>query len=247
MENIKSKVVILTGATGGIGEATAKLLARHGAKLVLAARREDRLQALAGEIEQNGGEAIYRPADVTSKKDMQQLAQAAVQQYGRIDVLINNAGIMPNSWLHELKIDDWDQIIDVNMKGVLYGIAAVLPSMREQLSGHIINVSSLMGHKVIPVTAVYSATKHAVRAITEGLRQEESPASRIRTTNISPGMVATETAISVLPPEYKDAVAPGSGMALSPDSVARAVAYTINEPDDAAVNEITIRPTLQEI
>jgi Short-chain alcohol dehydrogenase of unknown specificity len=170
-----------------------------------------------------------------------------LQQYGRIDVLINNAGIMPNSLLNERKVDDWERMIDVNIKGVLYGIAAVLPAMREQQSGHILNVSSLMGHKVIPVTAVYSATKHAVRAITEGLRQEESAASRIRATNISPGMVATETAIGALPPEYRNVAAPGSGLALSPDSVARAVAYAINEPDDAAVNEITLRPTLQEI
>ncbi|MBB3130563.1 NADP-dependent 3-hydroxy acid dehydrogenase YdfG [Paenibacillus rhizosphaerae] len=247
MENIKSKVIILTGATGGIGEATAKLLAQNGAKLVLAARREDRLQSLADDILKSGGEAIFLPTDVSSANGMQELAQAALQKYGRIDVLVNNAGIMPNSWLNELKIDDWGRMIDVNIKGVLYGIAAVLPAMREQQAGHIINISSLMGHKVVPVTAVYSATKHAVRAITEGLRQEESPTSRIRTTNISPGMVATETAISVLPPEYQDAVAPGSGMALSPDSVARAVVYSINEPDDTAINEITIRPTLQEI
>ncbi|MBB6633420.1 SDR family oxidoreductase [Cohnella thailandensis] len=247
MENIKSKVVVLTGATGGIGEAIARLLARHGAKLVLTGRKEDRLQALAGEIERDGGEAIFRTADVSSRQEIQEVAQAALQQYGRIDVLINNAGIMPNSLLNERKVDDWERMIDVNIKGVLYGIAAVLPAMREQQSGHIINVSSLMGHKVVPVTAVYSATKHAVRAITEGLRQEESAASRIRATNISPGMVATETAIGALPPEYQNVATPGSGLALSPDSVARAVAFAINEPDDAAVNEITLRPTLQEI
>lgn len=137
-------------------------------------------------------------------------------------------------------------MVDVNIKGVLYGIAAVLPTMRGQQSGHILNVSSLLGHKVVPVTVAYSATKHAVRAITEGLRQEESSSSRIRTTNISPGLVATESSISGIPPEYKDAVVQGGGMMLTPDSVARAIAYAINEPDDTAVNEITIRPILQE-
>lgn len=184
---------------------------------------------------------------MTSAEDMQKLAQYALEQYGRIDVLVNNAGIMPNSPLNELKIHEWDQMIDVNIKGVLYGIAAVLPTMREQQSGHVINVSSLMGHKVIPNTAVYSATKFAVRAITEGLRQEESPTSHIRATNISPGMTATDTAVSGLPPEYRDLISQNSGMAISPYSVARAIAFAINEPDDTGVNEITIRPTLQAI
>ncbi|MFD1773495.1 SDR family oxidoreductase [Paenibacillus rhizophilus] len=247
MENLKSKVIIITGASSGIGEAAAKLLAQNGAKLVLAARREDRLQSIVNDIKQEGGEAVYMPTNVTSAEDMQKLAQFALQQYGRIDVLVNNAGIMPNSPLNELKIQEWDQMIDVNIKGVLYGIAAVLPTMREQQSGHIINVSSLMGHKVIPSTVVYSATKFAVRAISEGLRQEESPSSHIRSTNISPGMTATDTAIGSLPSEYQEMVNQSSGMAISPYSVARAIAFAINEPEDSGVNEITIRPTLQAI
>jgi NADP-dependent 3-hydroxy acid dehydrogenase YdfG len=247
LENVQSKVVIITGASGGIGEAAAKLLARYGAKLVLAARKEDRLQTIANEIESEGGQAVYKPTDVTSAEDMQELAQYAINKYGRIDVLVNNAGIMTNSPLSELKIDDWDRMIDVNIKGVLYGIAAVLPTMREQKSGQIINISSLMGHKVAPATAVYSATKFAVRAISEGLRQEESPTSRIRSTNISPGMTETEMAMESLPPEYKEVITPGSGMAMSPYSVARAIAYAINEPEDAGINEITIRPTLQAL
>lgn len=247
MENIQSKVIIITGASSGIGEAAAKLLAGYGAKLVLAARNEDRLRAIANEIESEGGQAQYMQTDVTSANDMQDLAQFALSKYGKIDVLINNAGVMLNSPLSELKVENWDRMIDVNIKGVLYGIAAVLPSMRAQESGHIINISSLMGHKVIPASAVYSATKFAVRAITEGLRQEESPASRIRSTNISPGMTATDAAMSSLPPEYKDIITPESGLAISPYSIARAIAYAINEPEDAGINEITIRPTLQAL
>lgn len=236
MKDLNGKVIIITGASSGIGEAAAKLLAQNGAKVVLAARREDRLQAIANEIAQEGGEAAYFKTDVTSAEDIQKLAHFALKQYGRIDVLVNNAGIMPLSQLNELKIQEWDQTIDVNIKGVLYGIAAVLPIMREQQSGHIINISSLMGHKVIPTTAIYSATKFAVRAISEGLRQEESPTSHIRSTNISPGMTAT----GVLS-EYEDYPS------ISPYSVARAIAFAINEPDDAGINEIVIRPTLQPL
>lgn len=238
LENLNSKVIIITGASSGIGEATAKLLAQNGAKLVLGARREERLQTIVKEIEQEGGEASYLQTNVTSAEDMQKLAQFALKQYNRIDVLINNAGIMPNSALSELKIHDWDQMIDVNIKGVLYGIASVLPTMREQKSGHVINISSLMGYKVLPTTTVYSATKFAVRAITEGLRQEESPTSCIRTTNISPGMTATG---AVNEPQFQDYPS------ISPISVSRAIAHAINEPEDVGVNEIVIRPTLQGI
>lgn len=247
MDNLASKVIIITGASGGIGEATAWLLAKNGARLVLAARREERLRTIADAINREGGEAAYRSTDVTSAEDMRQLADFAIGRFGRIDVLVNNAGVMPNSPLHALRIEEWDRMIDVNLKGVLYGIAAVLPSMRERQSGQIVNVSSLMGHKVIPSTAVYSATKFAVRAISEGLRQEESPTSRIRTTNISPGMTATDTAIDGLPSEYKDAILQNKALTLSPDSVARAIVYAISEPDEANINEITIRPTLQAI
>ncbi len=245
MENLKSKVVIITGASSGIGEATAKLLAQNGAKVVLAARREDRLQSLVNDIKQAGGEAVYLPTNVTSAEDMQKLAKFALQQYGRIDVLINNAGIMPVSMLNELKVQEWDQMIDVNIKGVLYGIAAVLPTMREQQSGHIINVSSVAGYSVTPLSSVYSATKFAVRAISEGLRQEESPASHIRSTIISPGMTQSELTHTISNPDIQAMVQQMTGISISPYSIARAIAYAINEPEDTGVNEIVIRPTVQ--
>jgi NADP-dependent 3-hydroxy acid dehydrogenase YdfG len=247
LENVKSKVVIITGASSGIGEATAKLLAQKGAKLVLAARREDRLQAIVNAIEQEGGEAVYTKADVASSEDMQNLAQFALKQYGRIDVLVNNAGVMPVSRLNELRISEWDQMIDVNIKGVLYGIAAVLPTMREQQSGHIINISSVAGHTVSPTSAVYSATKFAVRAISEGLRQEESPTSHIRTTIISPGMTESELLNTVTSPEVQAMASHIRGLGISPYRIAGAIAYAINEPEDTGVNEIVIRPTVQSM
>lgn len=244
MENLQSKVIIITGASSGIGEATAKLLAQKGAKVVLAARRDDRLQTIVKEIEQEGGEAAYIQTNVTSQEDMQKLAQFAIQQYGRIDVLVNNAGIMPASPLNELKVHEWDQMIDVNIKGVLYGIASVLPTMREQQSGHIINISSVAGYHVSPMNSVYSGTKFAVRAISEGLRQEESPASHIRSTIISPGLTESELFHTISNPDIKAFASKMSGMAISPYSIARAIAFAINEPDDVGVNEIVIRPTI---
>ncbi|MCU6797227.1 SDR family oxidoreductase [Paenibacillus sp. WQ 127069] len=245
MDNLKSKVIIITGASSGIGEATAKLVAQNGAKVVLAARREERLQTIVSEIEKEGGEAVYHVTNVASAEDMQKLAQFALQQYGRIDVLVNNAGIMPVSQLNELRVNEWDNMIDVNIKGVLYGIAAVLPTMREQQSGHIINISSVAGYSVSPASSVYSATKFAVRAITEGLRQEESPASNIRTTIISPGITDTELSHSINSPAIQAMASEFMKMAISPYSIARAIAYVINEPEDTGVNEIVIRPTLQ--
>ncbi|WP_028563233.1 SDR family oxidoreductase [Paenibacillus pinihumi] len=245
MENTKGKVVIITGASSGIGEATARLLAEKGAKLVLAARREDRLQTVVNEIKQAGGEASYLTADVVSAEDLQQVADFALKQYGRIDVLVNNAGIMPVSQLSELRVKDWDQMIDVNIKGVLNGIAAVLPVMREQQGGHIINVSSVMGYEVSPTSAVYSATKFAVRAILEGLRKEESATSRIRTTVIAPGMTETELFNTVTSPAVKEMAKHFDAVAISPYSIARAIAFAVNEPEDASVNEIIIRPTAQ--
>ncbi len=230
-----SKVIIITGASSGIGEVTAKLLAKNGASVVLAARREDRLKSIVHAIEQTGGQAVYRKTDVTSPEDMKKLAQVAFERYGRIDVLINNAGLQPLSRLDTLRIQEWDEAIDVNIKGVLHGIAAVLPRMRRQQSGHIINISSLLGQKVIPMTAVYSATKFAVRAITEGLRQEESPTSRIRATSISPGMIDTGVHDN---PEWPS---------ISSDRVAAAIAYVIDQPEDTTINDILIRPTLQTI
>ncbi|WP_042162492.1 SDR family oxidoreductase [Paenibacillus gorillae] len=247
MENIKSKVVIITGASSGIGEATAKLLASHGAKVVLAARRAERLQQVVNEIHAAGGEALSFQADVTSSEDMNNLAQFANQKYGKVDVLINNAGVMPVSQLNELRVSDWDQMIDVNIKGVLYAIAGVLPIMREQQSGHVINVSSVMGHIVSPTSAVYSATKFAVRAIAEGLRQEESPVSGIRSTIIAPGIVDTEILGTITSPDVAQTNDIVRSMSISPDRIANAIAYAINQPADTSVNEVIIRPTIQPI
>ncbi|AJY77358.1 SDR family oxidoreductase [Paenibacillus beijingensis] len=243
MENIRDKVVIITGASSGIGEATAKLLAQNGAKVVLAARRVERLHAIANEIKQGGGEAVSVKADVVSAEDMQNLAKFTLSMYGRIDVLVNNAGVMPSSRLNELRVEEWDQMIDVNIKGVLYGIAAVLPTMREQQSGHIINLSSTSGYHVSPTSTVYAATKFAVRAISEGLRLEESSTSRIRSTVIAPGLTKTELFDSITSPEVQTIANQLSGKGISPYSIARAIAFAINEPDDTLISEIMVRPT----
>lgn len=245
MENVKSKVVIITGASSGIGEATAKYLASKGAKVVLAARRLDRLGVICNEILENGGEATYRGTDVISSVDMQELVQFTLKQHGRVDVLINNAGVMPLSPLQELLEDEWDQMININIKGVLNGIASVLPIMREQRSGHIINISSVAGYQSSPTSAVYSGTKFAVRAITEGLRQEESSTSNIRTTIVSPGLTHSELTKSISNNEVKEMVDEMLKNALPPASIARAIAFAINEPDDTSVNEMIIRPTAQ--
>jgi NADP-dependent 3-hydroxy acid dehydrogenase YdfG len=245
MPNIEDKVVVITGASSGLGEAAARLLAQRGAKLMLAARREARLRAVSDEIDQAGGTVTYRVTDVTDRAQVRRLADAALERYGRIDVLVNNAGLMPLSPLDLLKVDEWDRMIDVNIKGVLYGIAAVLPHMRSRKQGHIINMSSVAGHKVFPTSAVYSATKYAVRAISEGVRQESS--GEIRSTNISPGAVATE-----LPSTISDADVAGNvdqiyADAIGADAIARAIAYAIEQPDDVDVNELIIRPTKQSL
>ncbi len=187
---INSKVVIIPGASSGLGEATARRLADRGAKLVLAARREDRLKALSEDLSAKGAEVIWQVTDVTDRKQVEALAASAKEAFGRIDVLVNNAGLMPLAPLDALKVDEWDQMVDVNIKGVMYGIAAVLPTMREQHSGHVINLSSVAGHKLFPGAAVYCATKFAVKALSEGLRMEAG--DEIRSTNISPGAIDTE-------------------------------------------------------
>ncbi|MBV9248581.1 MAG: SDR family oxidoreductase [Acetobacteraceae bacterium] len=245
--NIKGKVVVITGASSGLGEATARLLSTEGASVVLGARRSDRIQSLAKELTGGGGKALATVTDVTRRELVQQLVDSAVQAYGRIDVMINNAGLMPQALLERLQIDEWDRMIDVNIKGVLYGIAAALPYMQQQKSGHFINVSSVAGHKVGPGFAVYAATKFAVRALSEGLRQEVKPYN-IRTTVISPGAVATELPNSVTDPDagarirkfYAEAAIPA-------ESFARAVAFAISQPEDVDVNEIVFRPTRQEL
>ena len=268
MSEIQSKVVIITGASSGVGEATARRLGASGAKLMLAARREDRLKDLVAAIEKTGGTVAYRVTDVADRAQVQALAEATLETYGRIDVLVNNAALMPVSPLDQIKVDEWDQIIDVNLKGVLYGIAAVLPTMRQQKSGHVINLSSIGGHKVFPGAAVYCATKYAVRAISEGLRLESNGEIRStiispgavategllrqsngesRSTKISPGTVATELTSTITDGETTSWVNQQYSLANDADSIARAIAYAIEQPADVDVNEIIIRPTRQEL
>jgi NADP-dependent 3-hydroxy acid dehydrogenase YdfG len=247
IDSIKSKVVVITGASSGLGEAAARMLAGLGAHVVLGARRQDRLQALVDEITAGGGSARAVTTDVTHRDQVQRLVDAAVQAHGRIDVMINNAGLMQQSPLESLKVDEWDAMIDVNIKGVMYGIAAALPLMKEQKGGHIINVSSVAGHKVIPPGTVYCATKHAVRAITEGLRFEVTPYG-IRTTVISPGAVDTELPTHITEEGVAEAM---QGfyreLAIPADSFARAVVYAMSQPEDVDINEILYRPTRQEV
>ncbi|MEH2153106.1 SDR family oxidoreductase [Nostoc sp.] len=245
MSEIENKVVIVTGASSGLGEATAKRLAASGAKLMLAARREDRLKELVAAIAKSGGTATYQVTDVADRAQMEVLAKETLNTYGRIDVLINNAGLMPLSPLDQLKVEEWDQMIDVNIKGVLYGIAAVLPIMRQQKSGHVINLSSVAGHKVFSGAAVYCATKYAVRAISEGLRLESN--GEIRSTNISPGAVATELTTTITDKDTAAGINQLYAIAIDADAIARAIAYAIEQPGDVDVNEIIIRPTRQEL
>ncbi len=242
---IENKVVVITGASSGLGEATARKLAAEGAKLVLGARRLDRLEEIADSLSLDR-KAVVR-TDVTIADDVSNVVSKAIEMHGRIDVILNNAGIMPHSPLDRCKIEDWDRAIDVNIKGVLYGIAAALPQMKEQKSGHIINVSSVAGHKVRPSSAVYAATKTAVRIISEGLRQEVKPYN-IRTTIISPGAVESELPNSVTEPDIAEAVQGlYADLAIPADSFARMVAFAMSQPEDVDVNEILFRPTSQEI
>jgi NADP-dependent 3-hydroxy acid dehydrogenase YdfG len=244
--NIDGKVIVITGASSGLGEAAARFLSSLGATVVLAARRADRIQALTHELNSGRGRALAVTTDVAQFDQVQRLAETVLETYGRIDVLINNAGLMPLSPLDRRKVNDWDRMIDVNIKGVLYGIAAVLPTMQRQKSGHIINVSSVAGHKVRPGSTVYSATKTAVRVISEGLRQEVKPYN-IRTTVISPGAVDTELSASVTETDVAQSVKKFyAEVAIPADSFARAVAFAIGQPEDIDINEILYRPTRQE-
>ena len=245
--NIEGKVVVITGASSGMGETAARHLAAQGASVVLGARRIERLQSLADELTNQGGKALAVETDVTDPNQVQRLADEAVQTYGRVDVIINNAGLMPHSPLERLKIDDWNRMIDVNIKGVLYGIAAVIPYMKEQKGGHIINVSSVAGHKVRAGGVVYAATKHAVRVISEGLRQEVKPYN-IRTTVISPGAVDTELPNSATEPDVAENLHKFyEEFAIPADSFARTVAFAMNQPEEVDINEILFRPTRQEL
>jgi NADP-dependent 3-hydroxy acid dehydrogenase YdfG len=240
MSEIGNKVVAITGASSGIGEATAIHLAERGAKIVLGARRLDRLEALATRIREMGGDVVYASTDVSRREDLSNLVALACSHYGRLDVLVNNAGIMPISPLDELRVEDWDAMIDVNIKGVLYGIAAALPVFRKQGSGHIINTASTAALKVSPAMSVYAGTKMAVRAISEGLRQEAG--AHLRVTIVTPGMTMTEGAGGVTNPEIRAAV---DKLAMPPTAIARAIAFAIEQPDGVDVGEIVVRPTSQ--
>jgi NADP-dependent 3-hydroxy acid dehydrogenase YdfG len=244
MQGIEDKVVVITGASSGIGEATALLLAERGAKLVLGARRADRLEALADRIAKAGGAAAYAPTNVKRRDDLSRLVKLACERYGKLDVLVNNAGIGPISPLDDLRVADWEEMIDINIKGVLYGIAAALPVFRHQGFGHFVNTASTAGIVIKPTMAVYAGTKFAVRAITEGLRQEAG--DKLRVTIISPGFVRTDFAESMTNPEVKAQILDTMGeMAIGPDAIARAIAFAIEQPADVDVNEIVVRPTAQ--
>jgi len=242
---IRGKVVVITGASSGLGEAAARLLSAQGATVVLGARRSGRLQSLADELSGSGGKALAVATDVTHRNQVKRLVDTAAQKFGRVDVMINNAGIMPRAPLERLTIDDWDRTIDVNIKGVLYGIAAALPHMKKQKSGHMIFVSSVAGHKIGPDFAVYAATKHAVRALAEGFRQEVKPYN-IRTTIISPGAVATELPDSVTEPDIAEKIRTYyEEIAIPAESFAQAVIFAMSQPDEVDVNEILFRPIKQ--
>ena len=244
--NIEGKVVVITGASSGLGEATARHLSAQGATLVLGARRTDRIESLAAALSASGGKALAITTDVTHCDQVKRLVDAAAQTYGRIDVMINNAGLMPQAPIERLKIDEWERMIDVNIKGVLYGIAAALPHMKRQKAGHFINVSSVAG-QVGQGFAVYAATKYAVRALSEGLRQEVKPYN-IRTTVISPGAVATELPNTATDPDSADRVRKFyADVAIPANSFARAVAFAVSQPEEVDINEILFRPTRQEL
>ncbi len=239
MRNVSDKVVLVTGASSGIGEAIARALGGAGAKVVLGARRTDRIEAIAGEIVAAGGAARAARLDVTDREDVARFAEGALQEHGRIDVMVNNAGVMPLSPMASLKVEEWDSMVDVNIKGVLYGIAAVLPAMTRQQSGHIINMASIGGLHVTPTAAVYCATKFAVRAISDGLRQEND---RIRVTCVCPGVVESELADSISDPAARQEMRGFRAIALRPEAIADAVLHAISQPDDVDTTEIVVRP-----
>ncbi|WP_336049642.1 SDR family oxidoreductase [Streptomyces sp. CA2R101] len=235
------KVVAITGASSGIGEATARRLAADGHRVFLGARRTGRLERLVEEITKEGGTAAFAELDVTDAADMRAYVEAALRRYGRIDALVNNAGVMPLSPLEALKTDEWDRMIDVNVRGVLHGIAAALPTMRTQGGGHFVNIASVGAYEVSPTAAVYCATKFAVRAISEGLRQES--AGDIRVTLVSPGVTESELADSISDPAAKEAMKTYRAVALPASAIAEAIAYALAQPPQVDVNEIVVRPT----
>lgn len=241
MSSINNKVILITGASSGIGEATARLLAEKGAQVVLGARRTERLAQLCEEIRVAGGSAQYLAVDVTQRADMQAFVDFAVNQHGRVDVIVNNAGVMPLSRLDALKVDEWDQMIDVNIRGVLHGIAAGLPLMQQQKSGQFINIASIGAYAVSPTAAVYCATKFAVRAISEGLRQEVG--GDIRVTVISPGVTESDLAESISDEDSRALMRDFRSIAIPAMAIARAIAYAVEQPADVDVSELIVRPT----
>lgn len=245
MSDKSNKVVVITGASSGIGEATARILANDGAKIVAVARRKSRLDQLVKDIEAAGGQAVSVEADVTDYEDMQRAAETAKATYGRLDVWINNAGVMPLSPVEMNRLDEWNWMVDVNIKGVLNGVAAAQPLMRAQGEGQFINISSVAGHLVFPGAAVYCATKFAVRAFGEGIRMESD--GSIRVTNISPGAIKTELTDHIAVPEVKEGIKRFTDIAIDADAVARAIHFAVTQPADVDVNEVIIRPSKQAL
>ena len=244
MSGIEGKVIAITGASSGIGEATARLLGERGAKIVLGARRADRLQPLCESISTDGGDAAYVCTDVKRREDLSALVAAACERYGKLDALISNAGVAPISLLDDLKVEDWEEMLDVNIKGVLHGIAAALPIFRRQGFGHFVNILSTAGLKIPPTMAVYAASKNAARTISEGLRQESG--ENLRVTTLSPGFVSTDLASSMTNLELRSQTATAmKKIGLPPVAVAGAIAFAIEQPDNVEVGEIVIRPTAQ--
>ena len=241
---VRGKVVAITGASSGIGEATALLLAERGAKVVLGARGLERLEALSVRIAQAGGEVAHARTDVRKRDDLSSLVKLACEKYGRLDVLVSNAGVGPLAPMDDLRVEEWEDMIDINIKGVLYGIAAALPIFRRQGSGHFVNLASTAAHRIVPNMAVYCGTKFAVRAISEGLRQEAG--DKLRVTVVSPGFTRTNIAESISHPEIKAQIQAGiDKMAISPEAIARAIVFAIEQPAEVDVGEIIIRPTAQ--
>lgn len=246
MSAVIDKVVAITGASSGIGEATARLMAGRGAAVVLGARREDRLERLARDIRDRGGRAVACAVDVTRREDLQRLVDRAVAEFGGLDVLVGNAGISKIGPVADLDVDGWSAMIDVNVRGVLHGIAAALPVFRRQGRGHLVTTVSTAGLKITPTMAVYAATKNAVRTVMEGLRQESTDGV-LRTTSISPGYVSTELADSIDDPAVRRVIRENMAeFAIAPEAVARAVAFAVEQPDDVEIGDITIRPTVQD-
>lgn len=245
---LEGRVAIVTGASSGIGEATARALAHEGASVAVAARRADRLECLAEAIAAGGGGALAVPTDVTERRAVDALARRTLDAFGRIDILVNNAGIMPLSAVRKLRVEEWDRMLDVNVRGVLYAIAAVLPTLLRQGNGHIVNVGSLAGRRPFYGGTVYSATKFAVRAISAGLREELSPRDNIRVTDIEPGVVATELADGIADEEMRDGFAKrwGGKQRLTSEDVARTICFAVTQPEHVNVNELLVRPTEQD-